>query len=339
MNYFLPHLILLLIGFVLPISQHSQPVGNYQVYLPMITSPEVLTPSDEVRVQITPTGGLNSSTFEPHSFVVTNMAGNAQSITYITIDLSTTIFQDMVYDPNGVAGDLTAKNLQVDGNGSGVGFLAHSFAGAHDDGYDQLNIAFNNFDPGETFSFSLDVDPTSIRGVAAPGPFEAGSVSGLELVGATVTVTFADTTQLTGQTYRLPNSVGGSEAVMRSNLPQAPLVQVVGVSGSTAVVTDAQQILEIETSARGTVKALVIEGGLFLDGVPNGGFDLDPFESNSALTVREYEWYSNGGPLNLPIELSRSHAAGGFNMIVVVQENNFGYKGAVSPAITLELQD
>jgi hypothetical protein len=251
----------------------------------MVSSPEELTPSDEVRLQITPTGGLNSSTFEPHSFVVTNMAGNAQSITYITIDLSTTIFQDMVYDPNGEAGDKSAKNLEVDSNGSGVGFLAHGFAGPHDEGYDQLNIAFNNFGPGETFSFSVDVDPTSIRGVEAPGPFESGSVSGLELVGATVTVTFADTTQVTGQTYRLPNSVGGSEAVVRSSLPLAPSVQVAGISGSTAVVTEAEQILEIEAFSRGTIKALVIEGGLFLDGVPNGGYDLDPFESNSALNV------------------------------------------------------
>ncbi|HUM69618.1 MAG TPA: hypothetical protein PLK31_12340, partial [Chloroflexota bacterium] len=215
----------------------------------------------------------------------------------------------------------------------------HNFANPHHDGYDRLNLAFTHFDPGETFTFSVDVDPTSIRGVQAPGPYESGSVSGLELVGATVTVTFADSTVLSGQTFRLPHSLGGSRSVVRTNLPSAPQVQVVGVSGNTAVVTEPHQTLQIETSSRGLVRALLIEGGLFTEGVPGGGFDLDPFEANTALTAREYEYFSNGGTIQLPVQLSRSHVNGGLNIIVVVQENAFNYKGAVSSPIVLELQD
>ena len=30
---------------------------------------------------------------------------------------------------------------------------------------------------------------------------------------------------------------------------------------------------------------LIVEGGLFLAGVPNGGLDIDPFEANTALQV------------------------------------------------------
>ncbi len=336
MNYLLFSIILLLsVGLFAP----AAPTGEHMVYLPVVLRPEELAPSEEFRLQITPNGWLLSSTFEPHSFVLINPAGNTQRVVQVSIDLSTAVFMDMVYDPHGIAGDLVAKDLTVDSNGPLVGFAGHSFAGAHHDGYDQLNLAFQHFDPGETFTFSVDVDPTSIRGVAAPGPYESGSVSGLELVGATVTVTFADGTALSGQTFRLPHSLGGSQAIVRSHLPLAPQVEVVGISGNTAVVTDPHQTLQIHTSSRGLVRALVIEGGLFTEGVPGGGFDLDPFEANTALTAREYEYFTNGGTMYLPVQLSRSHANGGLNMIVVVQENVFNYKGAVSPPIIVELQD
>ncbi|MCL4262656.1 MAG: hypothetical protein KJ069_05555 [Anaerolineae bacterium] len=336
MRYFL---VLLFLLFFTLVASASQPAGNHFIYLPVIERPEELIPSQEFTLQITPTGGLFSSTFEPHSFVLTNPAGNTQSVVHVTIDLTTVAFMDMVYDPNGGAGDLIAKNLEVDSGGGLVGFLAHGFDSPHDGGYDRLHLAFAHFDPGETFTFSVDVDPTSIRGVEAPGPYESGSVSGLELVGALVTVTFADDTVLSGQTFRLPHSLGGSQAIVRSHLPPALPVQVEGVLGSTAVVTDTHQILQIQTASRGLVRALVIEGGLFTEGVPGGGFDLDPFEANTALTAREYERFSNGGTIHLPVQLSRSHVNGGFNIIVVVQENIFGYKGAVSSPIVLELQD
>ncbi|HRQ40336.1 MAG TPA: hypothetical protein PLD25_20685 [Chloroflexota bacterium] len=338
MNYFLFSFILLF-TVVASLFSASQPADNHVIFLPVVMRPEELTPSEEFILQITPTGGLFSSTFEPHSFVLTNPAGNTQPVIHVAIDLSTAVFMDMVYDPNGIAGDLVAKDLTVDSNGTLVGFAGHNFANPHHDGYDRLNLAFTHFDPGETFTFSVDVDPTSIRGVQAPGPYESGSVSGLELVGATVTVTFADSTVLSGQTFRLPHSLGGSRSVVRTNLPSAPQVQVVGVSGNTAVVTEPHQTLQIETSSRGLVRALLIEGGLFTEGVPGGGFDLDPFEANTALTAREYEYFSNGGTIQLPVQLSRSHVNGGLNIIVVVQENAFNYKGAVSSPIVLELQD
>ncbi len=341
MNY-LPFSILLLLSvwlFAPAAPTGATPTGGHTVYLPLVQRPEELTPSEEFILQITPTGGLFSSTFEPHSFVLINPASNSQSVTHVTIDLSTAAFMDMVYDPYGVAGDLVAKDLTVDSNGGLVGFLGHTFAAPHHDGYDRLNLAFAHFDPGETFTFSVDVDPTSIRGVPAPGPHQSGSVSGLELVGATVTVTFADATVLGGQTFRLPNSLGGSQAIVRSDLPPAPQVEVMGVVGDTAVVSDPHQTLHIQTNTRGLVRALVIEGGLFTEGVPGGGFNLDPFEANTALTAREYELFANGSAIHLPVQLSRSHANGGLNIIVVVQENIFGYKGAVTSPIILELQN
>ncbi len=318
----------------------ATPTGDYTLYLPVIFRPEVLTPSPEVILQITPEGWYTVSTYEPGSFRLTNAAANEQNIMAVTIDLRTAVFPDMVFDPYGLAGDLVAKNLAIDSNGLLTGFAGHSFASPHDGGYDVLQLFFTDFNPGETMTFSIDVDPTSIRGSDPPGPSESGSVSGLELTGSTVLVNFADNTALIGHTFRIPGSVSGSQAVIRAALPEAPTIQAEGIAGSTAVVTHTQQTINIQTAPARHIKLLVIEGGLFTAGVPGGGYDLDPFEANTALLVGQYEGQANdSGQLSLPIQLWRTQANGGLNIIVAVPENSFGYLGTPSTPIILHLQD
>ena len=336
-------LICLLVGvlFVIEVSAKSlaNPSGSPEkyVYLPFVTYSEVLQPSEEAIFRIDPGGGLNGSTFTPGSLVLTNVVSNTQPITRIRIDLSTAIFPDMVFDPNGLAGDTVAKNLQVDSN-SAV-FAGHSFTDPHDDGFDAFEIAFAGFDPGETFSFSIDVDPTSIKGVGAPGPNESGSVSGIELVGTVVTVYFADGTVVDGQLYPIAGSTSGAEVLVRKGLPAAPTLQLLGGTTPPAVVSEANQTIRITGMPNRPVQLLVVEGGLFTTGVPGGGFDLDAFEANSALTIQEYSGVTNGvGTLDVPITLMRSQAAGGLNYIVAVQENSFGYKGMVSAPVILEYE-
>jgi hypothetical protein len=246
----------------------------------------------------------------------------------------------MVFDPDGIAGDLVAKDLEVNSDPTVVGFLGRAFAGPHDDGFDVLEISFNDFDPGEQFAFSIDVDPTSIRGVNAPGPNESGSVSGLELVGTTVTVTFADGMSALGYSYRLPDSLSGSEALVRAGLPASPLVEVYGVPTPPAAVANANQILHVTGSPGSTARVLVVEGGLFTAGLPGGGFDIAPFEANSAIQVQEYSGTVGAtGDVDIPFMLTRSHADGGLNHIIVVLENSYAHKGMTSNPIILELQD
>lgn len=316
------------------------PSGSGDIYLPVIFRPEELTPSLAAVLQITPEGWFNVSTYEPRSFRLTNVAANDQNITAVTIDVSTAVFDDMVFDPFGLAGDLVAKNLYVDANGILTGFAGHTFSSPHDDGYDALHLNFADFNPGETIYFSIDVDPTSIRGANAPGPHETGSVCGMELTGTTVTVTFADGTIITGNTYRLLGTVCGSQAIIRTDLPPAPTIQAEGVVGNTAVVTSPQQTIHVETTPWRHIRVLVIEGGLFTAGLAGGGYDIDPFEVNTALSVWAYEGYADGtGHLSLPIQLQRSLAEGGLNIITAVPENNFGYLGATATPLILHLQD
>lgn len=311
--------------------------ANSFLFLPLVSSPEVLVPSEEALFQITPSGGLNTSTFTAGSFVLTNLASNSQAITKVRIDFRTAVFPDMVFDPNGVAGDTVAKNIQVDSN-TAV-YQSALYISPHDGGFDAVEITFSGFDPGESFTFSVDVDPTSIKGVGAPGPNESGSVSGLELVGTAVTVTFADGTMHTGQTYRIPISVSGSESLVRADLPDAPVLELVGAVVPPAVVTEANQIIRITGIPNRTVHLLVLEGGLFTSGVPGGGFDLDAFEANSVVKIQEFTARLDQlGLAELPISLTKSSDDGGLNYIAAVQENSFGIKGLVSEPIVLQYQ-
>ena len=94
------------------------------------------------------------------------------------------MYKRQVFDPFGQAGDAVAKSYTLDG---GLKQASYVFEQPHDGGFDVLVVRYNGFDPGDFSAFSLDIDPTSIKGGSAPGPAESGSVGGLELVGATVT--------------------------------------------------------------------------------------------------------------------------------------------------------
>jgi Ca2+-binding RTX toxin-like protein len=86
---------------------------------------------------------------------------------------------------------------------------------------------------------------------------------------------------------------------------------------------------------------MVLEGGLFTEGVPGGGFDLDPFEANSAIAVDEKSaQVGSEGYVDVPVTLTRTDSAyGGFNHIVAVVKDSSGRTGVLSNKLILELQD
>lgn len=319
--------------------------------LPMIrydASPTpVPTPGDPpfdaaAALYITPHEHLLASTYNTGSFRVKNISRGSEQLVELRIDLTTAVFPDMVFDPFGAAGDQVAKDLTVDVQ-SGMGFEGHKYEGLHAGGFDVMVLKFRSFDRGDEFFFSVDVDPTSIAGVGAPGPGESGSVGGLELVGATITATFNDGTVLTNQVSRMddPGNGGvthsGAVAVMRPGLSDRPVLGIPGV-GSPAVVDVANQTVRVNGPVGRPYILMVIEGGLFTEGVPNGGFDLDPFESNTAITVREYRGKIGlDGTADVPVTLSKSMPEGGINIITAVFDNHYGVNGRVAVPLILQL--
>lgn len=311
------------------------------IFLPIIIGlpePPELIPSQEVLLQVAPNGHLLASSFDPSAFRLFNLAGNNQNITSLTIDLRTAIFPDMVFDPHGVAGDVVAKDLMIDANREETGFTYHTYSHYHHDGYDVITLYFNDFNPGESIFFSVDIDPTSIRSSQAPGPYSSGSVSGLELAGATITATLSDGTPLVGNLYRVPDSEGGGQVLLRQGLAPAPTLSAEGIEGQAAYVTSAEQFIHIQAAPYQEIVLLAVEGGLFTYSVPGGGFDIEPFEANTALTVREFHGVTDYiGRLTIPVMLDMTHPNGGINIFTAVVKDYYSYLGHTAPSLTLQL--
>jgi large repetitive protein len=278
------------------------------------------SPDAAAVVAINPGTGIDSSTFGG-GFTITNNSTNGLQISKVTFNLSTALFPNMVFDPVGTAGDAAAKcfesisgaaetGLVTDGSGAGAGSCSAPFSNPRGNGgFDVLTIDFNDFDPGETFEFAVDIDPTSIEGATGTG--DAGSVSGLELAGTVVSITFADgSTVLTGETYRIqPNSNGGS---INTFLP-TPLTPAPGLSIDSAVlapvslpgaqnatVPSLSPTVQISGPVGANVSLLVVQAERT---VPVA----DLFEANTAVAVNEYDAVIGGsGTVNIPVTLSDS---------------------------------
>ncbi len=311
--------------------------------------PTPLPPPDSPAavVMITRYTEINASTYNRDSFIVENRSKKGVLLKELRIDLSTAVFPDMVFDPDGKAGDTTAKDVTKD-TVKNVSDFNHHYEAPHDGGYDVLVLRFERFDRGGSFGFSVDVDPTSIRGVDAPGPMETGSVGGLELVGATITARFDDGTTLTNQVYRLddPGEAGddhsGAVAHLQPGRPERPQIMIPGVA-APSVVNQSSQTIRVSGPVGRPVVVMVVEGGLFTEEVPGGGFDLDPFEANTALTVREYRGVIGpAGTVDIPIVLTRSvqevEGDVGINHITAVFDNHYGVKELTAEPMVLHLQ-
>ena len=305
-------------------------------------------------LEITPGAGLEASTYGGGSFQVTNTG--EQNVTSVTLDLSSTTLPDMVFDPDGTAGDGAAKGLTIDSqSGDGVGVVSTAdgdvFSQPHNgvngsDGYDVLTVEFTDFEPGESVSFSADNDPTSIKGATLSSQ-EAGPVSGLELARATVTVGYESTTQTT-QTVG-DGSPGGAEAVADGSVPAAPGLGVAGVSldstvldgrHSAATVTDADQTVTVSGPAGANVTLVQVEGELELSNVPdyNGtpGYEVEAYEANKAENVTYYSaTVGSDGTVEVPVTLTNSTAVGGYNYFVAHVEDDAG-AGVGSNVVVLE---
>lgn len=204
--------------------------------------------------------------------------------------MSESLVPDAVFDPNGTAGDATAKQLSVDSeSGDGVGLVSTAdgdvFSVPHNgqddaEGYDAMTVAFDDFEPGESAAFSIDMDPTTIKGVSTTGG--AGSISGLELAGSSVTVQYTDATSQSTDLFG-DGSDGGAQAVLNDSVPAAPTLGVDNVTlqstdfpaHEAATVGDAGQTLTVSGPADATVELLHVEASE----PASSGYDIDAFET------------------------------------------------------------
>jgi hypothetical protein len=316
-------------------------------------------------VEITPdSDNVDESTYGSGSYQVTNTG--EKEIVSVSFDLSTATLPDMVFDPDGTAGDPTGEGLNiVSDGGTGIttagGGSDEAFSQPHNgvdgsDGYDVMTVEFNDFQSGETATFWADNDPTSIKG-ATVGSQEAGPVSGLELARATVTVEYADgttqTTQLMGD-----GSNGGATAVVNSDEAPAPTIGADGASldgsvldgyhsGATVSATD--QTITVTGQPGETVTLVRVEGELSLSNVPDAdgdgepGYDIEALEANNAVAVEYYTvTLDSSGEATVPVTLTSSaddSDEAGFNYFVAAHGQASGDMGLASNVVVLKYEE
>ncbi|MFK7847180.1 MAG: malectin domain-containing carbohydrate-binding protein [Rhodothermales bacterium] len=291
-------------------------------------------------VQIAPPEDINTSTVASGSFSIENTSTNGQKITSVSYDLGTAIFPDVVFDPTGSAGDITGQDFQADEGESQTGFTNATLESPHnnvdgDDGYDALTVTFSDFDPGDTFGFSIDIDPTSIKGSSAPGPGESGSISGLELTGTTVTVAFDDGSEYTTEVFQIDGSISASEGIAAVDFADAPAISIPGASTLKSKVDNLDQTIRISGPIGQQVRLLVAEAALFLPA--GGGNDIDAFEANSILSVQAFEETIGGsGFIDFNVTLGNSQAEGGINYAVAAYSDAEGRTGELSDVVVLD---
>lgn len=281
-----------------------------------------------VLVEITPDGDLDTSTFGAGSLIISNNSSGALQITKVTIDLSTAILPDMIWDPTGAGGDATAKCFEANTGATEVGLITPSnvcvdpFSQPRNGGFDIMSIDFSEFDPGESFEFAVDVDPNSIQGVAGAGA--AGSVSGYELIGASVTIEFNDGSTIVSSLYE-DGSLGGSQTLIGDNAPITPSISVSGIV-SQATVNDLNQTVTVTGTPNDVVSLLVMDSRLFIASNDPPFMVADPtYYGNEAMSGKTLYTglIGSGGTVDIPITLLQTQLGngtpdGGLNQIVAV---------------------
>jgi glucose/arabinose dehydrogenase len=296
------------------------------------------------RLEIFTFGSIdNSSTAHTDSFRIYNNSTGGIRIDSISIDLTTSLLPDLVYTPFPGAGDSQSIDFTPDSGGATTGLIDHVFSGAHSGGFDGLTVDFGTFDPGEVFTFHVDVDPLSITGAAAPGPAGSASISGLELAGATVTIHFGDGSTVTGQPFALPQGASFYKVHSQNNFSTAPIdpapqISLVGVPSTPATLQSTSQTVQITGPVGASVRLLQSEVALELAGVPNGGVDVHPYDGNKVVSVTEQTGVIGaGGFVDIPITLRSTLPEGGLNYLAAVIDEPDGRTSNLSNEIRLAL--
>jgi hypothetical protein len=283
-------------------------------------------------------GLLNASTFTDNSFkIVNNSTGNLR-IQSVTIDSRTALLPDLVFDPFGDAGNDVSKPFTPNSGAAETGLIGPSMLSPHDGGFDVLQIQFAHFDPGETLYFCIDMEPTSIQGSVAPGPSQSGKISGLELTGSLVTVVYSDGTTTQTRLFRTAGSGRASQTDAVTVLPPAPGLSLLGSVTPPATVYSAAQTVRVSGPVGASIRLLQVEAGLYLEGVPGGGFDIDPFEANKAIKVVEkLATVGANGFVDIPVTLTKTATEGGYNHFFAAIQDSAGHTGGLSQEIVLNL--
>ncbi|MGF1523107.1 MAG: beta strand repeat-containing protein [Leptolyngbyaceae cyanobacterium] len=301
---------------------------------------------------------IRISTFAADSFLITNQSTDGLQIEQVIFDIGSSILPNLVFDPAGTAGDVVAGGLEIDSGAVDTGYVVPAdntvdpFSETFGDGgFTTMTLNFTDFDPGETMTFNVDVDPTNIEGDTGSG--DAGSISGSELIGSTATLVFSDGSTLAGEFFT-DGSTSGSQTLVTPTSVAGLTVEVVNVDlapdangfyTGTATVGNATQTVKVMGQPGQTVTLLQIESS----GEPGeiGGVPvttLAPFETNAVVRTDDQTTVldANGEAffqVTLTDTADPDEDVSGVNLFAVAPVDSSGVvAGAVTEPIALRLQ-
>ncbi len=160
----------------------------------------------------------------------------------------------------------------------------------------------------------------------------------MDLTGSVVTARLSDGTRLRGELYLVPGSLVASRVTLKAAPPERPNLDAVGITATNAPVSNANHIVRVFGPAGAEARVMQVESALFLQGVPGGGFDIDSFESNTALSVSELTGaIGPQGYADFAVTLRKTDADGGINVFTAVTKQN-GKIGPTGGQLILDYQ-
>ncbi len=262
---------------------------------------------------------VQASGFTTGSFVVENVGD--KKIAAVFLDLAEAVFPDMVFDPDGTAGDTAFKPLVIDAAG-GTGVLAPSTYQPYLDeggatGFRGLLLRYDlgnqgGFVSGESMSFSIDVDPLSIKGFVqgalnggSSPTWDVGGVSGAELIGSSVRVLFSDGTDAEAALFSDASKGGAAALVSEAPAASPATLTVNGVgSGGLGAYGGAQPTIMVSGVAGQTVRIVLVRGfvqpvtGAIATTVADQLSD-EIFQANNAADVQTLDLVMTGAPIDV----------------------------------------
>ena len=264
---------------------------------------------------------MTGSTYNSKSYIITNespVESNIQ-ISSVVVDMTTNIVPNVAFDPFGTAGDPVGKDFTPNEGTTETGYLSREFfAPIGNGGYQGLTIDFDDFDPGETFKFSIDADHISIEGLPAPGPGEAGSITGLESVGSIITVNFSDGTSYSHELYSDGTDLGGI-ARLKPEVINPPSISING-SAAPMLVHDANHTVDIfGGEPNGTISLLRVEGAQF-----EGSYllNFEPYEINNIIKIERLTniTLDASGNASVPLNLTKVIPKQGLTTLLLLKK-------------------
>ncbi|MEM1212757.1 MAG: hypothetical protein AAGI68_10725 [Planctomycetota bacterium] len=266
---------------------------------PLSAEPVSPPSGGEVVLSVMPKSNqVQRSNFGKNSFTLTNTG--EKPVLLVFIDVTSALYPDVVFDPEGLAGDSVAKPLKLDTPG-GTGVAAPSAApgpsyegpgGAL--GYRGIRLAFDpevdgGFEPGESVGFSIDMDPNSIAGTRKPPldqgaspKWDVGGVSGAEMIGSRFNVVFTDGSSARGQLHGTKTQAGSHGLASQAALVQGLNFWVNGVESGGVGVYGAQGFKVVVRGPAGQTARVVLTRGCIQPATPYAGFLTDQLRALAA---------------------------------------------------------